>query len=129
MAPQGPADEFGFLVGLFLVVHTANRAPLKIEGGVELQHIGIQTVLDELFAAPGTREIAPVILDLFCRIRNAPLSAVSMNSKVDPTNRYLHSAPHFHVQRHVVRQQTLERDGGPAEASEPHGTPAKGSPR
>lgn len=59
------ADQFGFLVGLFLVVHTPHRAPLKTERGVELEHVGIQTMLDELFAAPGTREIAPVILDLF----------------------------------------------------------------
>ena len=63
-APRA-ADQFGFLVGLFLVVHTANRAPLKTERGVELEHVGIQAMLDELFAAPGTREIAPVILDLF----------------------------------------------------------------
>ena len=59
------ADQFGFLVGLFLVVHTANRALQKTERGVELEHVGIQTMLDELFAAPSTREIAPVILDLF----------------------------------------------------------------
>ena len=49
-------------------------------------------MLDKLFAAPGAREIAPVILIFFCRITQAPLSAVSMNSIVNPTNRCLRSA-------------------------------------
>jgi hypothetical protein len=62
---SGAADQFGFLVGLCLVVHAANRTPLKTERGVELQHVGIQAMLDELFAAPGTREITPLILHLF----------------------------------------------------------------
>src|SRR4030095_6555477 len=61
---SGAADQFGFLVGLFLVVHTANRAPLKTERRVELNHVRIQAMLNELFAAPSTCEIATVIPDL-----------------------------------------------------------------
>ena len=70
---SGAAHQFGFLVGLFLVMHTANRAPLKTERGVELGHVGIQTMLDELFAAPSTREIASVILDPFSAESGRPL--------------------------------------------------------
>ena len=68
----GAADQFGFLMGPFLVVHSANRTPLKIEGGVELEHVGIQAMLNEFFAAPSTREIAPVILDLFLADHEGP---------------------------------------------------------
>ena len=59
------AHQFGFLVGFFLVVHTANCTPPEAECGVELEHVGIQAMLNELFAAPGSREISPVILNLF----------------------------------------------------------------
>jgi hypothetical protein len=53
-------------------MHTANRAPQKTERGVELEHVGVQAMLDELFAAPSTREIAPVILDLFLPDQESP---------------------------------------------------------
>jgi hypothetical protein len=66
-------DQFGFFVGLFLVMHTAKRSSLKIEGGVELEHIRSQPMLGELFAAPSTGEIAPVILNSFLSDYKGPL--------------------------------------------------------
>ncbi len=66
------AHEFGFLVGLFLVVHTSKRTSQKTEGCVQLEHVGIEAMLNELFAAPGTCEIASVVLDLFLPDEEGP---------------------------------------------------------